>query len=119
VVLRHRANIKTMYNHLSSFGKGIRRGAAVRQRVVLGYVGSTGLSTGPHLDYRVLKDGAFVNPLKQTFIPGRPVSAASRDAFAAQRDGLMTQLHAALAAPPEARAPAANRPPRLVTNLRY
>src|SRR5512138_1906817 len=91
VVLRHRASIKTMYNHLSSFGKGIRRGAAVRQRVVIGYVGSTGLSTGPHLDYRVVKDGAFVNPLKQTFIPGRPIAPASRAAFAAQRDGLMTQ----------------------------
>jgi murein DD-endopeptidase MepM/ murein hydrolase activator NlpD len=92
VVLRHRANFKTMYNHLSRFAKGIQRGTAVRQRQVIGYVGSTGLSTGPHLDYRVVKDGRFVNPLKQTFLPGLPISASSRGDFAQARDALLSQL---------------------------
>jgi hypothetical protein len=92
VVIRHRANFKTMYNHLSRFAKGIQRGTAVRQRQVIGYVGSTGLSTGPHLDYRVVKDGRFVNPLKQTFLPGLPISASSRGDFAQARDSLLSQL---------------------------
>lgn len=92
VVLRHRANFKTMYNHLSRFATGVRRGASVRQRQVIGYVGSTGLSTGPHLDYRVIKDGRFVNPLKQSFLPGLPISASSRGEFTEARDALLAQL---------------------------
>ena len=92
IVLRHRANFKTMYNHLSHFAKGIRSRASVRQRQVIGYVGSTGLSTGPHLDYRVIKDGRFVNPLKQTFLPGLPISPSNRGPFAEARDSLLSQL---------------------------
>ena len=95
VIVRHRANFKTMYNHLSGFGKGIRAGAPVRQRQVVGYVGMTGLATGPHLDYRIIKDGQFVNPLKQTFLPGKPISPSSRAAFAETRDSLFAQLRAA------------------------
>ncbi len=98
IVLRHRANFKTMYNHLSRFAKGVRRGATVRQRQTIGYVGSTGLSTGPHLDYRVIKDGRFVNPLKQTFLPGQPISSSGRDAFAQARDSLLARLRVADAA---------------------
>jgi murein DD-endopeptidase MepM/ murein hydrolase activator NlpD len=98
IVLRHRANFKTMYNHLSRFAKGIRSGAAVRQRQVIGYVGSTGLSTGPHLDYRVIKDGRFVNPLKQTFLPGLPISPSSRGTFTEARDSLLSQLRGTEAA---------------------
>jgi murein DD-endopeptidase MepM/ murein hydrolase activator NlpD len=92
VIIRHRANFKTMYNHLSRFGKSIRAGTGVRQRQVIGYVGSTGLSTGPHLDYRVIKDGRFVNPLTQSFLPGLPIAAPSRGDFAETRDALLTQL---------------------------
>lgn len=98
VILRHRANFKTMYNHLSGFGKGVRRGVQVKQRQVIGYVGSTGLSTGPHLDYRVIKDGRFVNPLKETFLPGKPISPASRPTFIQARDSLLAQIRSALAA---------------------
>ncbi|MFA5028065.1 MAG: M23 family metallopeptidase, partial [Candidatus Methylomirabilota bacterium] len=100
VLLRHRSNFKTMYNHLSRFGKSIRPGARVRQRQVIGFVGSTGLSTGPHLDYRVMKDGAFVNPLQQKFIPGKPVAAAARTRFAAERDALLRTLRGEPAPPP-------------------
>jgi murein DD-endopeptidase MepM/ murein hydrolase activator NlpD len=65
---------------------------------VVGYVGMTGLATGPHLDYRIIKDGQFVNPLKQTFLPGKPISSSSRAAFAETRDSLLAQLRAAPAA---------------------
>jgi murein DD-endopeptidase MepM/ murein hydrolase activator NlpD len=92
VIIRHRSNFKTMYNHLARFGKGVRHGVAVRQRQAIGYVGSTGLSTGPHLDYRVMKDGRFVNPLKQTFLPGLPISSSSRATFAEARDSRLSQL---------------------------
>jgi len=95
VIIRHRANFKTMYNHLSRFGKGIRAGVSIRQRQVIGNVGSTGLSTGPHLDYRVMKDGRFVNPLKQTFLPGQPISPANRGAFAEAKDSLLARLREA------------------------
>jgi murein DD-endopeptidase MepM/ murein hydrolase activator NlpD len=98
VILRHRANFKTMYNHLAGFARGVRRGATVQQRAVIGYVGSTGLSTGPHLDYRVMKDGVFVNPLKQTFLPGRPVSPGAHGTFAERRDALLGEMRAALSA---------------------
>jgi murein DD-endopeptidase MepM/ murein hydrolase activator NlpD len=92
VTLRHRANYETAYSHLSRFGKGIRTGAKVAQRNVIGYVGSTGLSTGPHLDYRVIKDGRFVNPLKQTFLPGKPVSPSSWPSFISTRDAHLQKL---------------------------
>jgi len=92
VTLRHRADFKTMYNHLSRLGKGIRRAARVRQRQVIGFVGSTGLSTGPHLDYRVVRNGRFVDPLRQTFLPGAPIHPQARAAFEAARDRLLREL---------------------------
>ncbi|MCU0594496.1 MAG: M23 family metallopeptidase, partial [Desulfobacterota bacterium] len=98
VILRHRANYETVYSHLSRFGKGIRSGARVAQRHVIGYVGSTGLSTGPHLDYRVIKDGRFVNPLKQTFLPGKPVSPSSRPSFISTRDIYLQKLRGGIEA---------------------
>jgi len=98
VILHHRVNYETTYSHLSRFGKGIRRGARVTQRHVIGYVGSTGLSTGPHLDYRVIKDGSFVNPLKQTFFPGKPISHASWPSFISARDSYLQQIRSGLQA---------------------
>ena len=74
VILRHANGYMTCYGHLSAFGPKIRKGATVKQTQIIGYVGSTGLSTGPHLDYRLMKDGRFKNPLKETLsgrIPDR------------------------------------------------
>jgi murein DD-endopeptidase MepM/ murein hydrolase activator NlpD len=81
VSIRHPNGYETMYNHLSRYGKGIKRGKHVRQKYIIGYVGSTGLSTGPHLDYRMKKNGRFINPLKEKFPLGTPVPAASEEAF--------------------------------------
>jgi len=64
VVIRHNESYQTAYNHLSAYGKGIRNGKRVRQGDIIGYVGSTGLSTGPHLDFRMWKNGAPINPLR-------------------------------------------------------
>jgi len=65
VEVRHNSVYSTTYGHLSKYGRGIKRGARVKQGQVIGYVGSTGLSTGPHLDFRMKKNGSFVNPLRE------------------------------------------------------
>lgn len=67
IALRHGAGYETHYLHLSRFASGLRVGDRVRQKEVIGYVGSTGLSTGPHLDYRVRRNGVWVNPIKEAF----------------------------------------------------
>ncbi|MGA1868279.1 MAG: M23 family metallopeptidase [bacterium] len=63
IILRHNNGYTTYYNHCSSFAKGIYIGAKVKQKQTIAYVGTTGLSTGPHLDYRVKRNGKNVNPL--------------------------------------------------------
>lgn len=90
ITLRHPRGYRTMYNHLSKME--VRRGQRVRQRQVIGRVGSTGLSTGPHLDYRVMRQGRFVNPLAERFIPGAPVPGSRLGAFRQHRDALLKRL---------------------------
>lgn len=92
VHLRHHAGYETMYNHLSKLGAGVRRGTRVDQRQVIGYVGSTGLSTGPHLDYRVKKNGRFVNPLSEKFLPGQPLEGGEHRRFLKESRALVRQL---------------------------
>jgi murein DD-endopeptidase MepM/ murein hydrolase activator NlpD len=92
VTLHHQRGYQTMYNHLSRLGPGIARGARVKQRQVIGYVGTTGLSTGPHLDYRVQKNGVWVNPAGEKFLPGEPVAAAERAQFRRQAGMLVERL---------------------------
>lgn len=75
VSLRHPNGYETNYLHLSRFGPGIRKGARVGQGQVVGYVGSTGLSTGPHLDYRVRLNGSWINPLAISSPPVKPLEA--------------------------------------------
>jgi murein DD-endopeptidase MepM/ murein hydrolase activator NlpD len=88
--IRHSGGYETMYLHLSRIA--VRPGAKVGQGQVIGYVGSTGLSTGPHLDFRVLKGGKPINPLKVIFPPGAPVSPSSFETFASLRDKLKNEL---------------------------
>ena len=94
VTIRHRSGYATMYNHLSKIDASVRRGVRVHQRQVIGYVGATGLATGPHLDYRVSKHGQFVNPLSERFIPGEPIGAAQRGRFLERAHTMIGQLEA-------------------------
>ena len=94
VRLRHTNGYETYYLHLSAFAKGIRRGARVSQGQMVGRVGSTGLSTAPHLDYRLRKNGTLVNPLLEhrKLPPGDPVPGEHLEAFHAARDEALTRL---------------------------
>ncbi|MDP1718995.1 MAG: peptidoglycan DD-metalloendopeptidase family protein [bacterium] len=81
VTVRHNETYSTIYGHFSSLAKGIKRGVKVRQGQVVGYVGSTGLSTGPHLHFELHKYGAKVNPFKEEVPPGQPVNEADKDSL--------------------------------------
>ena len=99
VKIRHNATYTTGYLHLNGFAEGVRAGVRVRQGDVIGYVGSTGLSTGPHLDYRVWKNGQAVNPLTLDLPPGEPVAPQHRATFEAVRAGVAPFLSEPLTPP--------------------
>jgi murein DD-endopeptidase MepM/ murein hydrolase activator NlpD len=90
VRIRHSGGFETMYLHLSKIA--VRVGTRVTQGQVIGNVGSTGLSTGPHLDFRVYQHRKAINPLKVIFPPGAPVQPKLFETFAALRDKLNNKL---------------------------
>lgn len=92
VRLRHANGYETSYLHLSGFAKGVRKGKKVRQGTVIGFVGSTGLSTGPHLDYRVKRSGRYVDPMKLENRPAEPIDPAVLPAFLERRRALAAML---------------------------
>lgn len=81
VLVRHNETYQSRYGHFASLAKGIRVGAKVKQGQVVGYVGSTGESTGPHLHYEMHKFGSYVNPFKVEVPPGEPVNDSDQAAF--------------------------------------
>jgi len=81
IKVKHNSTYTTAYLHLSKFAKGVKVGQHVQQGQVIGYVGSTGSSTGPHLDFRVWKNGTPIDPLKMVSPPAEPVPAQYRDTF--------------------------------------
>ena len=81
VRIKHNSVYSTAYLHLSKYAKGLKVGQRVRQGEVIGYVGSTGRSTGPHLDFRVWKNGTPINPLKMDSPPAEPIKEENRKAF--------------------------------------
>lgn len=91
VKVRHNSVYTSMYLHLSS--RNVSKGERISQGDRIGRVGSTGLSTGPHLDYRVYKHGDPVNPLTLDLPPGEPVDSTHRKAFRSKRESLMKELH--------------------------
>lgn len=97
VRIRHTNGYETYYLHLSAFAQGMRRGARVTQGQTIGRVGATGLVTGPHLDYRMRKNGVFVNPLLEhrKLPPGDPVPKEQLDAFHVVRDSALERLASA------------------------
>ncbi|MBN2321484.1 MAG: M23 family metallopeptidase [Acidobacteria bacterium] len=90
VHLSHPKGYETLYLHLSRFT--VKSGAHVSQGDVIGYVGSTGLSTGPHLDFRIRRYGKALNPLRMIFPPGDPVPPEKFEQFARVRDSWMDRL---------------------------
>jgi murein DD-endopeptidase MepM/ murein hydrolase activator NlpD len=92
VHLRHVNGFETEYLHLSAIA--VRAGTRVRQGELIGKVGSSGLATGPHLDYRLKKNGAFINPVTahRAMPPAEPIPAAEMAAFEAARDRAMAAL---------------------------
>ena len=81
VEVKHNGTYKTQYMHLSRYGSGIKSGAHVKQGQVVGYVGSSGLSTGAHLDFRFYRNGHAVDPLKVKSPPVKPVDHENIDSF--------------------------------------
>ena len=94
IKIRHNSTYTTTYMHLSKFAKGLKVGDMVKQKQVIGYVGSTGISTGPHLDFRVHENGKPINPLTIKSQPKKPISEANRERFNAVCDSLVTLLQA-------------------------
>ena len=90
--IKHAGNMETGYLHLKSFAKGIKVGSRVSQGQLIGYVGSTGASTGPHLDFRIKKNGTPIDPLKMVQEPAEPISSANKAAFEALRDRVVAEL---------------------------
>ncbi|MGB8357299.1 MAG: peptidoglycan DD-metalloendopeptidase family protein [Bacteroidales bacterium] len=87
VRITHNSVYSTAYMHLSRFGPGIAPGVYVKQGQVIGYVGTSGLSTGPHLDFRFYRNGYAVNPLKVDAPPVNPVSPEAMGEFQKVADG--------------------------------
>ncbi len=81
VKIRHARGYETVYNHMSRYGRSIRKGVQVKQGQVIGYVGATGYATGPHLDFRIKRYGKYVNPLRMKSPPTNPVPAKDMKRF--------------------------------------
>lgn len=90
--IKHNSVYTTTYMHLSRFAKGIQVGSRVQQGEVVAYVGSTGLSTGPHLDFRVYKNGQPINPLEMEAPPSLPVKPELRDSFAIVKQRVLAEM---------------------------
>jgi murein DD-endopeptidase MepM/ murein hydrolase activator NlpD len=94
IKIRHNSAYETYYLHLSRFANGIRKWRKVRQGQVIGYVGSTGMSTGPHLDFRMKKNGRYVNPRRVIAPASPPVPREKIEAFREVVQPLLAQLEA-------------------------
>ncbi|MEK9918650.1 MAG: M23 family metallopeptidase, partial [Pelagibacteraceae bacterium] len=85
VKIRHNSTFETAYAHMSKYGRGIRKGVRVNQGQIIGYVGSTGLSTGPHLHYEVLQNGQKVNSQRLKLPTGKTLTNEARNLFEIER----------------------------------
>lgn len=92
VIVQHGSEYSTLYAHLSGFAKGINTGTRVRQGQTIGYLGMTGLATGPHLHYEFLVNGVHRNPLTVKFPDALPIDKRYRQDFAQHANTLMAQL---------------------------
>ena len=92
VKIKHNSTYTTTYMHLSKFGKGISQGCKVKQGQTIGYVGSTGASTGPHLDFRLQKNGTYIDPLKFKSPSAEPVKKENREEYKKHIENLIKIL---------------------------
>lgn len=93
VIIKHPNGYETYYGHLSKYGKGIKKGVRVKQGQVIGYVGSTGLSTGPHLDFRIKKNGTFFNYLTMKMPPTYTLTGKDKEDFDLYKVELINKLN--------------------------
>jgi murein DD-endopeptidase MepM/ murein hydrolase activator NlpD len=94
VLIRHNNGYETAYGHMTAYAKGIEEGKRVRQGQVIGFVGSTGLSTGAHVHYEIRINGRFVDPMRVKLPRGRELQGPMYAAFDRERqriDGMMTR----------------------------
>ena len=91
--IKHNNGYETAYGHMSAFAKGMEPGKRVRQGQVIGFVGSTGQSTGPHVHYEILVNGRFVDPLRVKLPRGRSLEGPIMASFEKERDRLDTQMN--------------------------
>ena len=93
VRLKHNNGYETAYGHMSAFAKGMEPGKRVRQGQVIGFVGSTGMSTGAHVHYEILVNGRFVDPMRVKLPRGRSLEGTLMTSFEKERDRLDTQMN--------------------------
>ena len=92
VIIQHGNTYRTLYGHMQGFAKGVKTGSSVKQGQVIGYIGTTGLSTGPHLHYEFQVNGVHVDPLGQKVAMADPISKGERGRFLAQSQPLMARM---------------------------
>jgi murein DD-endopeptidase MepM/ murein hydrolase activator NlpD len=85
VSIKHNSTYVTAYGHMSKYGRGIKKGVRVNQGQIIGYVGSTGMSTGPHLHYEVIKNGKRINSQKLKLPTGKTLTNKARNKFEVER----------------------------------
>jgi murein DD-endopeptidase MepM/ murein hydrolase activator NlpD len=95
VVIKHGSNYSTLYAHLNNYARGLRNGSRVQQGEIIGYVGSTGLATGPHLHYEFLVNGVHRNPLTVKIPDAAPLLKKYRQDFKTATENLLAQLELA------------------------
>ncbi len=96
IKIRHKNGYETIYNHMSRFARAMKKGKKVKQGQVIGYVGKTGYATGPHLDFRVKKNGRYINPLTLKSPPTTPISKKEMDSYLKHIASLQPRLDSLL-----------------------
>jgi murein DD-endopeptidase MepM/ murein hydrolase activator NlpD len=94
VKIKHNGTYTTQYMHLSKYGEGIKEGVRVKQGQVIGYVGTSGLSTGPHLDFRFYRNGKPIDPLKVESPAAEPVDSINLERFKVEKEKWLEMLNA-------------------------
>ncbi|MEG1629410.1 peptidoglycan DD-metalloendopeptidase family protein [Pseudomonas sp.] len=93
VIIQHGNRYQTLYGHMQGFAKGVKTGGSVKQGQVIGYIGTTGLSTGPHLHYEFQVNGVHVDPLGQKLPMADPIAKAERQRFLQQSQPLVARMN--------------------------